>query len=79
MPNENKKTSTEVHLHHSLAASGEYTATTKWKVDTSIDWDTGIINQSVSTISGELVEWLLSTRDDQLRDALITLGWTPPQ
>ena len=85
MENQNKNSSGEsgpktgpLPSLHRLPGSGEYAVNTTWKVDTSIDWDRGVIHQSLSTHSDNLVAWVVATRDAQIRNALIALGWTPP-
>lgn len=38
---------------------------------------TGEIKQ-ITTIAGKVVEEIIQTKSDQIRNALIDLGWTPP-
>lgn len=38
----------------------------------------GVIGQIFKQYETELAHWLMDTREEQTRKALITLGWTPP-
>lgn len=47
-----------------------------YKVTT--DFDNGLIRQTVSYDGTAFVQMVLDTRERQVRDALIAMGWTPP-
>jgi len=54
---------------------------TSLKIETKI-YDHGIIEQvtkgGIGSIRDEYVRTVIRTQDQQIRDALISLGWTPP-
>mgnify|MGYP001585279664 CR=1 FL=1 len=49
----------------------------KYTIDTTIN-NTQII-QVLRDNSGELARWVIDTREEQTREALIKLGWKPPE
>jgi hypothetical protein len=53
-----------------------------FQVTTSIDEETGVIVQDTVQMQGDEVvnhiQHVINTQDDQVRQALIALGWTPP-
>jgi len=48
-----------------------------WAVLTEPNAVTGEIRQ-ITTIAGKVTEEIFQTKNDQIRNALIDLGWTPP-
>jgi hypothetical protein len=48
-----------------------------WSVLTEPNTLTGEIRQ-ITTIAGKITEEIFQTKNDQIRNALIDLGWTPP-
>jgi len=49
----------------------------KYTIDTNISAD-GVITQTLSESDKQLAFWVMNTREVQVREALIKLGWTPP-
>jgi hypothetical protein len=53
-----------------------------FKVTTSLDEEAGVIVQDTIQMQGDEVvnhiQHVINTQDDQVRQALIELGWTPP-
>jgi len=47
-------------------------------VETVFDQGSGKIEQSVTTMWDQTTKWIAHTRDKQVVEALIKLGWTPP-
>lgn len=52
--------------------------TTNYVVKTSFNQETGEIKQSLVTSENAVIVWIMNTREDFIREALIKLGWTPP-
>jgi Holliday junction resolvasome RuvABC DNA-binding subunit len=54
-----------------------------FQVTTSIDEETGVIVQDTVQMQGDEVvnhiQHVINTQDEQVRQALIALGWTPPE
>jgi hypothetical protein len=54
-----------------------------FQVTTSIDEEAGVIVQDTIQMQGDEVvnhiQHVINTQDDQVREALIALGWTPPE
>ena len=50
----------------------------KYDVRTKVDALTGEINQ-ITDIAGKISEAIIQTKSHQIRNALIDLGWTPPE
>ncbi len=50
----------------------------KYGVVTEPDLISGEIKQ-ITTIAGKIQEEIIRTKSDQVRNALIDLGWTPPE
>lgn len=48
-----------------------------YNIDTCFNED-GVITQQVRNHSQELWRLIINTKEAQIRDALIALGWTPP-
>ncbi len=48
----------------------------KLTVNTAIDNTT--IKQEFVDVAGQMHRWVMDTRETQIREALIKLGWTPP-
>lgn len=40
--------------------------------------DDGVVEQEQLGIGGNITRWIIDTRDQAIREALIKLGWTPP-
>ena len=51
----------------------------KIKVETKFSEDSGIVTNSITDINGEIYQSIMRTRDKQTRDALIEMGWMPPE
>lgn len=55
----------------------------KYKIDTDIDYKQSTIAQALSSevnhLVVELSRWIIDTREQSTKDALIKLGWTPPK
>ena len=49
-----------------------------YNISTRFDASNGVITQQVKNHSQELWRWIINTREAQVRDALVALGWTPP-
>jgi len=49
----------------------------KFKIVTEPNLVTGEIKQ-ITTIAGRIQEEIIQTKSEQIRNALIDLGWTPP-
>lgn len=49
----------------------------RYRVDTQVTKD-DLIVQELFNGQQMLSRWIMNTRDAQIREALITLGWTPP-
>jgi hypothetical protein len=41
-------------------------------------YEDGVIEQSMTDIRGDITRMVLDTKERQIRDALVALGWTPP-
>ena len=50
----------------------------KATVTTEVHVDEQMIEGVIYRDEREIVRWLIDTRDAQIRNALIELGWTPP-
>lgn len=49
-------------------------------ITTHFDKDNKTIYQEeISTITNQIIQSFLYTKEDQIKDALIGLGWTPPK
>jgi len=54
--------------------------TLSYKIDTVIDINDHIILQSLIDDQKNVISrWVLDTREQGIREALIKLGWTPPK
>jgi hypothetical protein len=57
----------------------------KITLKTDVDFDSGVISQELVEegtgldIVREKVRWVVNTREKAIRDALVSLGWTPPE
>ena len=64
-----------------IANTGKTYPSFKFFVDTDILKD-GVISQSIGSMLDDRIEeagrWTVNTQDQQIKDALIKLGWTPP-
>jgi hypothetical protein len=55
----------------------------KYKIDTDV-FEGGIISQELSSVDNignvqtKISRWIVDTREEDIKQALIKLGWTPP-
>lgn len=49
----------------------------KYKLET-FAYPNGLIEQDMTDLTGQIHRRIIETQDDQIRKALISLGWTPP-
>ena len=50
-----------------------------WKVETTYDpEEESIIQKITNDYSAKMVKYVMKLRDQQVREALVRLGWTPP-
>ena len=52
---------------------------TKVEVNTKFSVETGDIEQEVTDFTGTIARHVMNVRDAQIRDALIEMGWSPPE
>jgi len=50
----------------------------KLTLDTSVDDVGNITQQIIGEHQREFTKWIIHTREEAVRAALISLGWTPP-
>lgn len=49
----------------------------KYKISTKVFYN-GIVEQDIEDLRGRVAREVMDTKDQQIRKALISLGWTPP-
>ena len=52
--------------------------TLRYTLETSVDYENAEIVQALKQAEMKLSSWMIKTREEEIKKALIKLGWTPP-